>query len=172
MIGALFQDYNFYHFDAKTNIGVGDVSRLGHIDLIEGAAKKSGADEFIRDYENKYDQILDKSFETGINPSEGQKQRISLARAFFKNAPILILDEPTSAIDPKAEYEIFDTLFKFAQKKTVLIISHRFSTVRNADRIIVFEKGKIIEDGSHEELMQISNGVYKHAFELQKKGYE
>lgn len=172
MIGVLFQDYNFYHFDAKTNIGVGDVSKLEYLDLIETAAKKSGADEFIKDYENKYDQILDKSFEAGLTPSEGQKQRISLARTFFKDAPILILDEPTSAIDPKAEYEIFDTLFKFAQKKTVLIISHRFSTVRNADRIIVFEKGKIIEDGSHQELMQIADGVYKHAFELQRKGYE
>ena len=108
----------------------------------------------------------------GITPSTGQKQKIALARAFFKDAPILILDEPTSAIDPKSENEIFEKLFEFAKGKTVLIISHRFSTVRNASRIIVLDKGKIVEEGSHEKLMGIEHGKYKQVFEIQKKGYE
>ena len=171
-VGTLFQEYNFYHFDAKTNIGVGKISDIENIDKIVDSAQKSGANEFIEKYEDKYDQILDKAFKGGINPSTGQKQKIALARAFFKNAPILILDEPTSSIDAKAEFEIFENLFKFAEKKTVIIISHRFSTVRNAQRIIVLDDGKIIEEGAHEDLIKIEDGKYKKAFELQKKGYE
>lgn len=171
-VGTLFQEYNFYHFDAKTNIGVGKVTDIDNIDEIIDAAQKSGAHEFIEKYEDKYDQILDKAFKGGINPSTGQKQKIALARAFFKNAPILILDEPTSSIDAKAEFEIFENLFKFAEKKTVVIISHRFSTVRNAQRIVVLDEGKIIEEGVHEDLIKIDDGKYKKAFELQKRGYE
>jgi len=171
-VGTLFQEFNTYHFDAKTNIGVGDTSRLSDLPAIVEAAKNSEAHEFIEKYEYKYDQVLDKAFKNGIRPSWGQWQRIALARAFFKDAPILILDEPTSAIDPKAEFEIFERLFDFAKGKTVIIISHRFSTVRNAQRIIVLEEGKIVEDGSHEKLLQLPNGKYRHAFELQRKGYE
>jgi ATP-binding cassette, subfamily B, bacterial len=171
-VGTLFQDYNFYHFDVKTNIGIGDVSRIGNVKEIEKAAKLAEAHEFIKGYDKGYDQMMSKAYAGGTNPSIGQKQRIALARAFFENAPVLILDEPTSAIDPKAEYEIFERLFDFAKGKTVVIISHRFSTVRNATRIIVMDGGKIIEEGSHEELMKIEGGKYKTAFELQKKGYE
>ncbi|MBN1162789.1 ABC transporter ATP-binding protein [Patescibacteria group bacterium] len=170
-VGVLFQDFNFYHFTAKENIGVGDVSRLDDFDNILKASEDSGADDFIKEYEYKYEQMMDKQFKHGITPSTGQRQRIALARAFFKNAPILILDEPTSAIDPKAEYEIFQHLFRFAKGKTVIIISHRFSTVRNANRIVVLDKGKIVEMGNHEDLMSISGGKYKTAFELQRKGY-
>lgn len=115
---------------------------------------------------------MNTAFKEGINPSSGQMQKIALARTFFKDPQILILDEPTSAIDPKAEYEIFERLFKFTKEKTVIIISRRFSTVRNANRIIVLDDGKIAEQGSHEELMKIKEGKYKTAFELQKKGYE
>jgi ATP-binding cassette, subfamily B, bacterial len=171
-VGALFQEFNFYHFDAKTNIGVGNVVELANMEKIVASAQKSGADSFIKNYANGYDQILSRDFKGGIKPSVGQKQKIALARAFFKDAPILILDEPTSAIDPKAEFEIFERLFEFARGKTVVIISHRFSTVRNADRIIVLDGGKIIEDGSHEKLMHIEGGKYKTAFEIQKRGYE
>lgn len=171
-VGTLFQDFNRYHFDAKTNIGVGNTKDLNNLEGIIAAAKHAGADEFIQKYENKYDQVLSKSFEKGIRPSVGQWQKIALARAFFKNAPILILDEPTSAIDPKAEAEIFENLFSFAKDKTVIIISHRFSTVRNAKRILVLEGGEIIEQGTHEELITIQNGKYKTAFEIQKRGYE
>ncbi len=171
-VGALFQEFNFYHFTAKENIGVGEPEKLEDLDAIMGAAQKTGAHDFIKEYKKGYDQILEKSFKEGVTPSVGQKQKIALARAFFKDPAVLILDEPTSAIDPKAEYEIFEKLFDFAKEKTVIIISHRFSTVRNASRIIVLDNGEITEQGSHEELMAIENGSYKRAFELQKKGYE
>ena len=95
-----------------------------------------------------------------------------MARVFFKNPSLLVLDEPTSAIDPKAEYEIFEKLFDFAKGKTVVIVSHRFSTVRNAHRIIVLDEGKIIEEGTHETLMKIEGGKYSTAFELQSRGYK
>ncbi len=172
MVGVLFQQFNFYHFDAKTNISVGNIDLINDFERVVDSAQKTGAHEFIDSYAHKYDQVLSRAYKGGITPSIGQKQKIALARAFFKDAPILILDEPTSAIDPKAEFEIFERLFDFANEKTVIIISHRFSTVRNADRIIVLDKGKIIEDGTHEELMQLNTGIYRHAFELQRKGYQ
>jgi len=139
---------------------------------IIAAAKKSGAHEFIEKYENKYEQKLNRAFNGGVRPSVGQWQKIALARAFFKDAPILILDEPTSAIDPKSEFEIFEKLFEFAKGKTVIVISHRFSTVRNLQRIVVLDKGKIIEDGNHESLLRIKGGKYRTAFELQSRGYK
>ncbi|MFH1566267.1 MAG: ABC transporter ATP-binding protein [bacterium] len=171
-VGVLFQEFNSYHFDAKTNIGVGNIQKLNDLSGIISAAKKSGAHEFIEQYENKYEQILNRAFDGGVRPSVGQWQKIALARAFFKDAPILILDEPTSAIDPKSEFEIFEKLFEFTKGKTVIIISHRFSTVRNAQRIVVLDKGRIIENGDHESLMRIKNGKYRNAFELQSKGYK
>ncbi|EKD96069.1 MAG: ABC transporter related protein [uncultured bacterium] len=110
-------------------------------------------------------------FEKGIDLSGGQWQRLALARAFFREAPFLILDEPTSAIDAKAEYDIFQNVQKLQKDKTVIIISHRFSTVRNADRILVLHGGKIIEEGNHMELMS-KNGLYAELFELQARGYK
>ena len=110
-------------------------------------------------------------FEDGIDLSGGQWQKLALARAFFRNAPILILDEPTSAIDAKAEYEIFQNVQSLQKDKTVIIISHRFSTVRNADRILVLDEGKIIEEGSHEKLVK-EKGLYAELFEIQAKGYK
>jgi len=171
-VGVLFQSYNFYHFTARENIGIGDPMRIEDLEGVIEASKQAKAHDFIEKYANRYDQILNKSFEDGITPSVGQRQRIALARAFFKNPSILILDEPTSAIDPKAEYEIFERLFEFAQDKTVIIISHRFSTVRNASRIVVLDEGSIVEEGTHEELMKIKGGKYQNAFELQSKGYK
>lgn len=171
-IAVLFQDFNFYHFTARENIAVGDPKKIENLSEIIEAAKNADAHGFIEKYEKGYNQILEKSFKGGVNPSSGQKQKIALARTFFKDPPILILDEPTSSIDPTAEYEIFEKLFDFAKNKTVIIISHRFSTVRNASRIIVLDEGEIVEQGSHKELMEITDGKYKLAFELQKKGYE
>lgn len=166
----LSQDFTRYHYDAKTNIGLGDVGKISHLEDIIDSAKLSGADSFIQDYKRKYNQILNRRFSGGIEPSVGQWQKIAIARAFFRNPQVLILDEPTSAIDPKAESEIFDNLFTYAKAKTVIIISHRFSTVRNANKIIVLDKGKIIEAGTHEELISLG-GKYKTAFELQRRGF-
>jgi ATP-binding cassette subfamily B protein len=110
-------------------------------------------------------------FEGGVDLSGGQWQKLALARAFFRDAPILILDEPTSAIDAKAEYEIFKNIQNLEKNKTVIIISHRFSTVRHADRILVLDDGKIIEQGTHEELVA-QKGLYEELFEIQAKGYK
>ncbi len=110
-------------------------------------------------------------FEGGIDLSGGQWQKLALARAFFRDAPILILDEPTAAIDAKAEYEIFERVQKLQKDKTVIIISHRFSTVRNADRILVLDEGRIIEEGNHEKLMK-KKGLYAELFTLQAQGYK
>ena len=125
----------------------------------------------IKQFDSEYDQMLGKTFDGGVDLSGGQWQKIALARAFFRNAPILILDEPTAAIDAKAESEIFGRVEKLSKDKTVLIISHRFSTVRNADKIYVIENGKIKESGSHPELMKL-NGQYATLFNLQAKGYQ
>lgn len=171
-IGVLFQDFIRYnYFDVKTNIELGDIDKINDLSKIDEALYKADAKTFTNEYKDKLNQILDKSIEGGINPSGGQWQRLALARAFFRNSPILILDEPTSAIDAKAEYQIFERLYKFAEDKTVLIVSHRFSTVRKANRIIVLEKGSIVEQGTHEELMKIEGGKYFEAFTTQAKGY-
>src|SRR5205085_5302154 len=120
--------------------------------LLKDAISKSGADKYLADLPNNTNQIVGKMFDEGVDLSGGQWQKLALARAFFRNAPILILDEPTSAIDAKAEYEIFQNVQTLQEDKTVIIISHRFSTVRNADRILVLDDGKIIEEGNHEKL--------------------
>jgi ATP-binding cassette, subfamily B, bacterial len=131
---------------------------------------KADALSFVKNYPKKLDQILSERFKGGIRPSGGQWQKIAIARFFYRNAPILILDEPTASIDAVSEASIFDNIYRFMKGKTVIIISHRFSTVRNADRILVLDKGKIIEEGSHKELLAM-DGKYAHAFKLQAKGY-
>ncbi len=171
-IGVLFQDFNRYAYTAKENILLGDINKKYNNNQIEEAAIKSEAHDFIIKFKRKYDTILSKKFQKGVEPSVGQWQKIALARAFFRDAPILILDEPTSSIDPKAEAIIFQNLKKFEKDKTVIMISHRFSTVRTANRILVIENGKIIEEGNHNQLMQIKNGKYKKLFTLQAKGYK
>ena len=171
-VGILFQDFIHYSFTASENIGFGRTEHLADSGRIKEAAKTAGASGFIEDLEHGYDQILNRSFSKGIELSGGQWQRVALARAFFRDAGILILDEPTSAIDAKGEYEIFKTIARNQQDKTTLIISHRFSTVRNAHKIYVVDKGKIIESGTHEQLMQNTKGKYKEMFELQAEGYK
>jgi ATP-binding cassette subfamily B protein len=171
-IGVLFQDFVQYHFlSASNNIGLGNVAAVEDEDRIKHAAKMAEADIFIDKLPKQYQQILSKRYEGGTDLSGGQWQRLALARGFFRDAPVLILDEPTSAIDAKGEAEIFDRLFNMAADKTVLIISHRFSTVRRADKIYVIDAGQVVESGSHAELMQ-QNGKYAHAFSLQAKGYQ
>ena len=171
-MASLLQHFHIYHFTAKENITMGNIKDSNNTEKIMKSSIKSGAHKFISNFPLQYDQILDPSFENGHEPSPGQKQRIAIARIFFRDSPILILDEPTSALDPKAEMEVFDEIYKFSKNKTVIIISHRFSTVRNASRIIVIDEGRIIEDGTHEQLIKIKNGKYKSAYEIQKKGFE
>lgn len=170
-LGILHQDFNKYgDLTAFENIAMGRINKKLNYEEIKEAAKKADAHDFIMEFENNYSQILSERYEGGTRPSGGQWQKIGIARFFFRNAPILILDEPTSAIDAVAEANIFNRIYEFIENKTVIIISHRFSTVRNADRIIVFEKGKIVEEGSHEELLS-KNGVYANSFKTQAKGY-
>ncbi|GAB4283747.1 MAG: hypothetical protein Kow0081_0450 [Candidatus Dojkabacteria bacterium] len=169
--GVLFQKFSKYgQFSVRENIEIGDINAKSTNEKLEDAIFKADAAEFIAEYKNGLEQILDKSFDNGVDPSTGQWQKIALARIFYRNSHVLILDKPTSAIDAKAEYEIFERLYEFTKNKSVIIISHRFSTVRKADRILVLEKGEIIEQGTHSELMKL-NGKYADAFNTQAKGY-
>ena len=140
------------------------------MDKIKIAARAADAETFIEKYAHKYDQLLSEKYKEGVRPSTGQWQKIALARFFYRNSPIVVFDEPTAAIDPVSEYNIFNKIYEFFKNKTVIIVSHRFSTVRNADRIVVMENGRILEMGSHKELMQ-QDGNYANAFKLQAQGY-
>lgn len=169
--GVLFQDFNKYEHTAKENIGFGRTHDNVDLRDIIGAASQAGAHTMISKFEQGYEQMLGKTFEGGIDLSGGQWQKIALARAFLRNAPVLVLDEPTAAIDAKAESEIFNRVERLSKDKTVVIISHRFSTVRNADKIYVIDNGKIVEAGSHKALMKL-DGQYAALFKLQAKGYQ
>jgi ATP-binding cassette subfamily B protein len=170
-VGALFQDFIKYQFTFKENVFFGNTKESENTKLLDESIEKSGAKGFLEDLPKKYDQVVGKMFKGGIDLSGGQWQKLALARAFYRNAPILILDEPTSAIDAKAEYEIFQKVQSLQKDKTVIIISHRFSTVRNADRILVLEGGRIVEEGNHNQLMD-KKGLYEELFTLQAQGYK
>lgn len=171
LIGALFQDYNSYgSLSILDNIGIGDVSQKFSKRKVVEAAKNADAHNFIKRLDKKYKQLPSKDFTGGTNLSTGQWQKIALARMFYRNRPILILDEPTASIDAEAEYKIFKRVYSFIKNKTVIIISHRFSTVRNAQKIYVLKQGKLIESGTHEQLLK-KKGVYAKAFKLQAEGY-
>ena len=168
-LGTLFQEFVKYHFTVRENIFLGAPDKNDEKAMKE-AANKSGAAEFIERLPKKYDTILGKEFEDGEELSGGQWQKLAIARAFYEEPPVLILDEPTSAIDAEAEYEIFNNLEKQYKNKTLILVSHRFSTVRNANKIIVIDHGKIVESGSHKELMSLG-GEYSKLFSIQAKGY-
>lgn len=170
-LAILFQDFNHYEDTAKNNIYFGNVLRGMDMKEIERAASDAGADAVITTLEKGYEQIIGRMFESGTELSVGQWQKIALARAYFRNAPVLILDEPTAAIDAKAEAEIFERVEELCKEKTVLLISHRFSTVRMADRIVVISNGKVLEQGSHDELMKHKD-LYAELFNLQARGYQ
>ncbi|OGC61174.1 hypothetical protein A2212_01455 [candidate division WWE3 bacterium RIFOXYA1_FULL_42_9] len=170
-MGVLFQDFNTHqHLTVKENIFLGAPDGEMDMGKIKIAAEAADADKFIEKYTNKYDQVLSEKFKSGIRPSTGQWQKLALARFFYRNSPIVIFDEPTASIDPVSEYNIFNKIYEFFKNKTVIIVSHRFSTVRNADRIVVMNNGQIIESGSHKTLMA-QNGNYANAFKLQAQGY-
>lgn len=166
-LATLFQDFNRYPFSIEKNIAMSDETNS---ERLRDAAQLSDVKNIVKDLPKKYDTILDSSFKEGVEPSGGEYQRIALARAFYRQANFLILDEPTAAIDAKAEYDIFNNIFKHYANKTVLIVSHRFSTVRRADRIIALDNGHIAEKGTHTQLMK-NNGLYKEMFTKQAAGY-
>ena len=170
-VASLFQEFNQYALSVQENISIGRSKLKPNQQKIVVAAQKSNLDEVVSLYPYGYETVLDSSFENGIEPSGGQWQRVALARAFYRNAPVLILDEPTSAIDAKAEYDIFNNIFAHYQDRTALIVSHRFSTVRRAHRIIVLDKGNIVEQGTHAALIK-HRGLYHELFTKQAEGYK
>jgi ATP-binding cassette subfamily B protein len=152
------------------NIAVGNIAQQANEALIQDSSRQSLAHSMIERLPNKYDQMLGRRFNNGIDLSGGEWQKIALARAYMKEAQLLILDEPTAALDARAEYEVFQRFAELTKGKSAVLISHRFSTVRMADRIIVLEKGTLIEIGTHEELLQ-NEGRYAELFSLQAMGY-
>jgi len=169
-VGVIFQDFVKFQLQAKENIAIGQIDQLANQDRIENSALKSLANEVIEDLPGKYDQILGRRFESGVDLSGGQWQKIALARAYMRDAQLLILDEPTSALDARAEHEVFLRFSELIKGKSAVLISHRFSTVRMADRILFLEKGMLKEIGSHEELLAL-DGKYAELFKLQAQGY-
>jgi len=169
-IGVIFQDYMRYDMLAKENIGFGRIEHVAEQTRIEASARKSLAHQVIADLPKGYDQMLGRRFDTGADLSAGQWQKIALGRAYMREAQLIILDEPTASLDARAEYEVFQRFAELTKDKMAVLISHRFSTVRMADRILVLEQGSILEQGSHEELLALS-GRYAELFQLQAAGY-
>lgn len=170
ILGVLFQDYGRYNFITSETIGLGDVSKNDKEAIVK-AAQNSDASEFIEKWPAKYEQQLGAGFTDAVEPSVGQWQKLALARSYYRNPNIFILDEPTASIDASAELKIFENLEKLSRDKTVILISHRFSTVRNADKIIVIKDSEILEEGDHEHLMSLK-GEYARLFSAQKEKYE
>ncbi|MCK5313444.1 MAG: ABC transporter ATP-binding protein [Desulfobacteraceae bacterium] len=166
MIGVMFQDYAKYHFSARENIWIGDIAVPFESDKIKVAAKNADAKRVIEKLPKGFETVLGKMFRDGEELSQGQWQKIALARAFMRDAQLIILDEPASSLDAESEYEIFNNFRKLLKGKSALLISHRFSTVKMADRILVLENGTIIEQGSHDVLMQ-KQGQYEKWFKKQ-----
>ncbi|HUQ28899.1 MAG TPA: ABC transporter ATP-binding protein [Usitatibacter sp.] len=169
-IGVIFQDFVRFHLTAADNIAVGRIEARGDRERIERAAQRSLADEVIRRLPAGYEQVIGKRFRTGVELSGGEWQKIAIARAYMREAQVLILDEPTAALDARAEYEVFQRFKELSQGKSAVLISHRFSSVRMADRIVVLADGQVEDIGTHEELLG-RGGRYKELFELQAAGY-
>lgn len=169
-IGIIFQDYLRYQMTIAQNIAVGNIPQKDNRPLIEAAAQRSLADLLVARYPEKYDQALGRRFSQGVDLSGGEWQKIALARAYMREAQLLILDEPTAALDARAEYEVFQRFAELTRGRSAVLISHRFSTVRMADRILVLEKGQMLELGTHAELLE-KGGRYAELFNLQAQGY-
>jgi ATP-binding cassette subfamily B protein len=169
-IGVIFQDFMRYEMTARENIAVGRVEEINNLDLLQSAAHKSLADYTIGRLSQGYEQMLGRRFDQGVDLSGGEWQKIALARAYLRDAQLLILDEPTAALDARSEFEVFQRFSELTAGKMALFISHRFSTVRSADRILVLESGKIVEEGTHGELASLG-GRYAEMFEMQASSY-
>jgi ATP-binding cassette subfamily B protein len=198
-VGVIFQDFVRYTFRIDENIGVGEIEKVeDYLDLKEvtkkktsrpkantiaqtgqnkpvpqsiiTAAEQSLASTLVERFDRRYRQMLGRRFEGGVELSGGEWQKIALARAYMRDAQVIILDEPTSALDARAEYEVFIRFSQLVAGRMAIIISHRFSTVRMADRIIVLNEGRIVETGTHDELVE-NGGIYSDLFSLQAEGY-
>jgi ATP-binding cassette, subfamily B, bacterial len=170
-IGVIFQDYMRYEMTARENIAVGRIEFLDNLQKVQESARKSMANEVVAKLGPAgYEQMLGRRFETGVDLSGGEWQKVALARAYLRDAQLLILDEPTSALDARSEYEVFQRFAELTAGKMAVFISHRFSTVRMADRIVVLENGRIAEEGDHEYLTSLG-GRYAEMFELQAASY-
>jgi ATP-binding cassette subfamily B protein len=163
-IGVIFQDFMRYDMTAAENIGIGRIEDQDNVFRVRSAAQKSLAEQVIRKLPKGYEQILGRRFEGGVDLSGGEWQKIALARAYLRDAQVLILDEPTAALDARSEHEVFERFAELTKGKMALLISHRFSTVKMVDRILVLENGRIAEQGPHE-------GRYAEMFELQAASY-
>ncbi len=168
--GVIFQDFMRYEMTARENIAVGKIADLEDLSALKNAAQKSLADEVVARLPAGYEQMLGRRFEGGVDLSGGEWQKVALARAYLRNAQILILDEPTAALDARSEFEVFQRFAELTAGKMALFISHRFSTVRMADRIVVLEDGRIAEEGSHRDLARLG-GRYAEMFEMQAASY-
>ena len=169
-IGVIFQDYMRYDMSVSLNIGFGKVDRRDDQAMIEQSAQKSLAAPVIDRLPQRYEQMLGRRFDGGVDLSIGQWQKVALARAYMRDAQILILDEPTASLDARAEFEAYGRFVDLSEGKMAVLISHRFSTVRMAGTILVLDEGRLVESGSHDELVA-SGGKYAELFELQAAGY-
>jgi ATP-binding cassette subfamily B protein len=169
-IGVIFQDFMRYEMTAHENIAVGRIEEIDNLSLLRSAAEKSMADEVIAKLPRHYQQMLGRRFDGGVDLSGGEWQKVALARAYLRDAQLLILDEPTAALDARSEFEVFQRFAELTNGKMALFISHRFSTVRMADRIVVLENGHIAEDGNHDQLTHLG-GRYAEMFEMQAASY-
>jgi ATP-binding cassette, subfamily B, bacterial len=169
-IAVIFQDFERYLLPARENVGMGRHERIDSLDDVVAAATRADANDFLEGLPEGYETMLGREFSGGYDLSIGQWQRVALARAFFRDAPFVILDEPTAALDARAESRLFERLGELLEGRSVLLISHRFSSVRSADRIYVLEHGKVVEEGTHDELME-AGGHYAELFTLQARAY-
>lgn len=169
-IGVIFQDFMRYEMTARENIAVGRIERMNDMDMLQQSAQKSMAVDVLRKLPRGFEQMLGRRFDGGVDLSGGEWQKVALARAYLRDAQVLILDEPTSALDARSEYEVFKRFAELTAGKMALFISHRFSTVRMADRIVVLENGRIAEEGDHDTLTSLG-GRYAEMFELQAASY-
>ena len=169
-IGVIFQDFVRYHLSAGENIGVGQMDAMGDQARIREAARRAMADEVIDALPNGYEQLIGRRFKTGVDLSGGQWQKIAIARAYMRDAQVMILDEPTAALDARAEFEVFQRFTELSDERTAVLISHRFSSVRMADRILVLNEGRLEASGTHASLLA-QGGRYAELFELQAAGY-
>ena len=169
-VGVIFQDFVRYHLTAGENIGVGQIDRMDDRARIEDAARRAMADEVVAELPDGYEQLIGRRFKTGVDLSGGQWQKIAIARAYMREAQVMILDEPTAALDARSEFEVFQRFKELSDDRTAVLISHRFSSVRMADRILVLADGRVEASGTHEQLMA-QGGRYAELFELQAAGY-